>query len=182
MSRVQLISFATRIVSSSSSNSKLVLMLLSLLPCIVYMFMPICLLWVRNRIVVYPASGSSVGDAFKVTRLALKRSKGLRVSDEAWESVKPSNLLAHGQVEAVESSHKPGWISWDDQFVDEIKATLRALRVFIFFPVWYMADGGTNSILTSMAGSMTTNGLPSGSESTDTSTAARQSNPSQMIF
>jgi hypothetical protein len=105
----------------------------------------------------------------KVTRLALKRSKGLRVTDDAWESVKPSNLQAHGEVEAIESKHKPRWISWDDQFVDEIKATLRALRVFVFFPVWYMADGGTNSILTSMAGSMTTNGLPSEFESTDES-------------
>ncbi|RSH82130.1 hypothetical protein EHS25_006063 [Saitozyma podzolica] len=147
-------------IATSYAEKRIGFWLAYLLPGIVYMFMPICLLWVRNRIVVYPASGSSVGDAFKVARLALKRSKGLRVTDEAWESVKPSNLLAHGEVEVVELSHKPGWISWDDQFVDEIKATLRALRVFIFFPVWYMADGGTNSILTSMAGSMTTNGLP----------------------
>ena len=132
-----------------------------LLPGIVYMFMPIALLWVRKRIVIYPASGSSVGDAIKVARLAFKHGTSGRLTAEGWEAVKPTNLKASGEYDSLEAKHKEGWISWDDHFVDEVKATLKALRVFIFFPFWYMADGGTNSVLTSMAGSMTTNGLPS---------------------
>ena len=125
------------------------------------MFMPIALLWVRKRIVVYPAAGSSVGDAAKVVRLAIQQKGSLRLKEDSWDLAKPSTMRENGEYDIVASKHKAGWISWDDQFVDEVKATVKALRVFILFPFWYMADGGTNSILTSMAGSMTTNGLPS---------------------
>jgi POT family proton-dependent oligopeptide transporter len=128
------------------------------------MMMPIALIWVRKRITVYPASGSSVSAAFKVTGLAMKHGHNLRLTPESWEAVKPTNLKATGEFETIEVRKKTGWINWDDMFVDEVKATLKALQVFVFFPFWYMADGGTNSILTSMAGSMTTNGLPSKSE------------------
>ncbi|ORY25526.1 POT family-domain-containing protein [Naematelia encephala] len=147
-------------IATSYAEKRIGFWLAYLLPGIVYMLMPPCLLWVRSRITLYPASGSSVVDATKVTRLAIKHSKALKVTPESWEAVKPSNLRATGEFEALEAKHKPGWISWDDKFVDELKATFRAFRVFIFFPIWYLADGGTNSILTNMAGSMTTNGLP----------------------
>ena len=125
------------------------------------MLMPPCLLWVKPRIKLFPPGGTSVDDAFKVAGLIVKKSKGVKVTQETWDSVKPTNLRANGELEILEAKHKTGWISWDDKFVDELKTTLRAFRVFIFFPIWYMADGGTNSILTNMAGSMTTNGLPS---------------------
>ncbi|WRT66804.1 uncharacterized protein IL334_003767 [Kwoniella shivajii] len=131
-----------------------------MLPGFCFLLQPLSLLWVRSRITHFPPSGSSVGDAFKVIGQVLKRGKGLKGTEETWDSLKPSSLRANGEYEQLEATHKPGWISWDDQFVDEVKATLKALRVFVFLPAWYLADGGTDSILTNMAGSMTTNGLP----------------------
>ncbi|KAL1587632.1 hypothetical protein WHR41_03637 [Cladosporium halotolerans] len=131
-----------------------------LLPGIVYMLMPICLLWAKPRIIMYPPGGSSVADGIKVIRLVHQRAEHLSTTDADWEAVKPTNLEISGNYDAVASKHRPGWISWDDEFVDELRTTLKAFWVFAFLPLWYMADGGTNTILTNMAGSMTTNGLP----------------------
>jgi POT family proton-dependent oligopeptide transporter len=134
--------------------------MLSLSPGIVYMLMPACLLWAKPRITMYPPGGSSVADGVKIVRLVHKQAAHLKTTDADWEAVKPTNLEASGQYDTVAAKHKPGWISWDDDFVDELRTTLKAFWVFSFLPLWYMADGGTNTILTNMAGSMTTNGLP----------------------
>jgi POT family proton-dependent oligopeptide transporter len=124
------------------------------------MLMPACLLWAKPRITMYPPGGSSVADGVKVVRLVHKQAAHLKTTDADWEAVKPTNLEASGQYDTVVAKYKPGWISWDDDFVDELRTTLKAFWVFAFLPLWYMADGGTNTILTNMAGSMTTNGLP----------------------
>lgn len=109
---------------------------------------------------MYPPGGSTVADGIKVIRLVHQRAKHLSTTDADWEAVKPTSLEISGNYDAIASKHKPGWISWDDEFVDELRTTLKAFWVFAFLPLWYMADGGTNTILTNMAGSMTTNGLP----------------------
>ncbi|OCF72197.1 hypothetical protein I204_07462 [Kwoniella mangroviensis CBS 8886] len=149
-------------IATSYTEKRIGFWLSFMLPGICFLLQPLALLYARKRITHYPPSGSSVGDAFKVLRQVAGRVKGLnfKSADDAWESVKPSNLRAKGEYAQLAAKHKPGYFSYDDQSVDEVKATLKALRVFIFLPAWYLADGGTNSILTNMAGSMTTNGLP----------------------
>ena len=131
----------------------------SLLPGIVYLLTPICLVWAKPRIVMYPPGGSSVADGVKVMRVAQKEAKGF-IKEEDWEAAKPTKMRENGRYDAIVEKHRPGWISWDDQFVDELKTTLKAMQVFCLLPVWYMADSGTNTILTNMAGSLTTDSLP----------------------
>lgn len=36
---------------------------------------------------------------------------------------------------------KAGWVSWDDDFVDELRRTVKACKLFLFFPIFLMADG-----------------------------------------
>lgn len=55
---------------------------------------------------------------------------------------------------------KAGWVSWDDDFVDELRRTVKACKLFLFFPIFLMADGGVDSVLGSMGGSMTSKGVP----------------------
>lgn len=132
----------------------------SLLPGLVYLLTPVCMLWAKPRITMYPPGGSSVADSAKVVRLVYGNLKGLKASDEDWEAAKPTNMRESGKYDVVAANHSTGWISWDDKFVDELKTTLKAFAVFSLMPIWYMADGGTTTVLTNMAGSMTTNGLP----------------------
>jgi POT family proton-dependent oligopeptide transporter len=124
------------------------------------MLMPICLLWAKPRITMYPPGGSSVADGIKVIRIVHNQASHLKPTEADWEAAKPTKIKSSSQYEALAAQHKPNWISWDDDFVDELRTTLKAFWVFAFLPLWYMADGGTNTILTNMAGSMTTNGLP----------------------
>lgn len=109
---------------------------------------------------MYPPGGSSVADGIKVIGLVVKGAKGFKTTDEHWESVKPSQMRQDGTFDNIAEHHKAGWVSWDDKFVDELRTTLKAFWVFSFMPIWYLADGGTTTILTNMAGSLTTNGLP----------------------
>ncbi|KAG5646026.1 hypothetical protein DXG03_004628 [Asterophora parasitica] len=130
-----------------------------LVPLIVYLLMPIFLLITRNRLVKIPPRGSVVADTFKVGRVLLSNSgivKAWKGGDEFWNAAKPSQIAAEGRLTKKSS----GWIKWDDDFVDEIRRTFKACKLFIFLPIFYVGDGGLSSIQTSMAGSMTTNGAP----------------------
>ena len=82
-----------------------------------------------------------MADGIKVMRVAQHEAKGF-IKDKDWEAAKPTKLMESGEYDAIAEKHRPGWISWDDQFVDELKTTIKAMQVFCFMPIWYMADGG----------------------------------------
>lgn len=52
------------------------------------------------------------------------------------------------------------WITWDDAFVDEVQRTARACQILLFFPLYWLAYGQIATNLVSMAGTMTTHGVP----------------------
>jgi hypothetical protein len=72
-----------------------------------------------------------------------------------WDSAKPSVLAAKGTAE-----YKGRPIPWDDKLVDDVRRTLKACTVFLYYPVWILNNGGIGAIATSQAGSMTTDGTP----------------------
>ncbi|TFK50328.1 PTR2-domain-containing protein [Heliocybe sulcata] len=127
-----------------------------LTPTILFLLVPLALTWVYKRLVKYPPQGSGTLHAVKAFTLMIRRGGFLTVlkgGDKSWNSAKPSVILAQGG-EGV----KP--VAWDDEFVDDLRKTFNACKVFAFFPVWYIADGGLTTIQNSMAASMTTNGAP----------------------
>lgn len=68
-----------------------------------------------------------------------------------WDPAKPSHY-SDGQ--------KPGNITWDDAFVGEVARTLKATKVFLFFPFfwWTYIQLGTN--LTTVSASLFLGGTP----------------------
>ena len=48
-------------------------------------------------------------------------------ADDFWENVKPS----HFSVET-----RPGWMNFDDEWVDEVKRGFKACVVFCWFPIY----------------------------------------------
>ncbi|EPQ51346.1 PTR2-domain-containing protein [Gloeophyllum trabeum ATCC 11539] len=128
-----------------------------LTPTILFLLVPLALVWVYKRLVKYPPRGSGLLDAIKAFSLMIRRTgfrSALRGGDRLWESAKPSTISSEG------GEHRKSMPSWDDEFIDDLRKTVNACKVFAFFPVWYMADGGLNTIQNSMAASMTTNGAP----------------------
>lgn len=46
-------------------------------------------------------------------------------SSDFWERVKPSNI-----------ENKPQWMTFDDQWVDEVSRALKACAVFLWYPLY----------------------------------------------
>ena len=45
-------------------------------------------------------------------------------------------------------------------FVDEVRVSISACKIFLFIPIFAIADGGFGSVQTSQAASMIANGVP----------------------
>lgn len=72
-----------------------------------------------------PPSGSAIAEAAKFIKFATKgrwsNPKRLFAAD-MWENAKPSHIVGP----------KPGWMTFDDVYVDEIRRALKACQVFVW--------------------------------------------------
>ncbi|KAG6830565.1 hypothetical protein H0H92_016016 [Tricholoma furcatifolium] len=147
-------------VATTYAEKRVGFWLAYLIPLIIYLLMPAVLLVTRNSLIKLPPQGSVVADTFKVGRVLLSRAslkQAWKGGDDFWNAAKPSQIEAN----RVSGGEGPRWgIKWDDDFVDEIRRTFKACKLFMFLPIYYMADSGLTTIQTSQAGSMTTNGAP----------------------
>ncbi|KAJ1923499.1 peptide transporter ptr2 [Tieghemiomyces parasiticus] len=51
-------------------------------------------------------------------------------------------------------------VTWDDQFIDDLKRTLRACKVFLFYPIYWLCYSQITNNLISQASTMDTGGVP----------------------
>jgi len=108
--------------------------------------------------------------------------RGVEAKDAFWNVAKPTNLAASGQLD-VKGADWYNWVSWifwassgylelirrrdslflsqDDDFVDELRRTAQACKLFLWAPIFHLAAGGLDSIINSMGGAMVTDGVPS---------------------
>ncbi|KAJ6546896.1 PTR2-domain-containing protein [Mycena capillaripes] len=145
-------------VATSYSEKRIGFWLAYLLPGILYMLMPIVLIIVYPKLTRLPPQGSVVLDSFKVFRTLFSRAgfKGMIKGGDNWNVAKPSNIEVAGGLK----SKSTGWITWDDDFVDELKRTIVACKLFLFIPVFNLADDGLSTIQNNQGASLTTNGAP----------------------
>jgi hypothetical protein len=113
-----------------------------LLPGIIYFLLPLGLLLTYKKTYRVKPDGSALDEFFKIFGVAFTRSKGLLWKKGFFDSAKPSVLAAEG---ITSWGGKP--ISWSDALVGDVKRTLNACVMFLYFPVWYLNDvssGRTN--------------------------------------
>lgn len=99
---------------------------------------PIVTIVCKKRYVLTPPQGSMLPKVFKVWALALEGTFSLnpitwykRVhAPGLWEKAYPSN-------QAV----RPIWMTFDDHWVDEVRRGLLACKVFLWFPIYWLAYG-----------------------------------------
>ena len=125
-----------------------------LTPGVIYFLLPFLLWYLNNKLVKYPPDGSALGKVFKIVTMAFKKNwmfwkKGF------FDAAKPSLLAETGVTTFM---NKP--ISWTDKDVDDVRRTLTACGIFLYFPIYNLNDGGIGSVLTSQGSTMTTNGAP----------------------
>lgn len=129
-----------------------------LIPTIVFILCIPVLYFARNRYVKHPPSGSVLSNSLKLLALAskgrfsfnpVKWAKNMR-ADDFWENVKPSTLGAS----------KPAWMTFDDQWVEEVRRGFKACYVFLLFPFYWLVYNQISGNLVSQGATMTLNGVP----------------------
>jgi dipeptide/tripeptide permease len=114
--------------------------------------LPPLLYFVNPRLIKFPAGGSALGDFVKVNLLALQKA-GIRGFGRKgfFERAKPSVLAASGDTRIV---------NWDDSFVEDVRRTMGACAIFLFFPIQQINDGGLGASGNAQSAALTTNGVP----------------------
>ncbi|KAI8970889.1 oligopeptide transporter [Trametes punicea] len=129
------------------------------LPTVVFMICPFALYFGRNLYVKSPPQGSVLSKSLLIWRQAMKgrwswnpvRTWRSMSADDFWESVKPSRYMGE---------NRPSWMTFDDEWVDEVKRGFKACSVFMWFPIYWLTYNQLNNNLTSQAATMVTNGVP----------------------
>ena len=143
-------------VATSYSEKYVGYWLAYLLPGIIYFLLPILLWLVYKKVIRKPPGGSDLGKFFRVLGTSIKRNGFKHLGKASYlEAAKPSILASEGITSL--SGKK---ITWNDGFVEDVRRTLEACQIFLFFPLYNMNDGGIGNIQTNQGGSMTTNGAP----------------------
>ncbi|KAK2748184.1 MFS peptide transporter [Colletotrichum kahawae] len=97
----------------------------------------------RKTYVNRPPQGSVITDAFKAL--------GMMIASRNMDAAKPSWRAANGK-------DKP--VPWNDHFVDELKRALRACKVFVFYPIFWVCYGQFSTNFVTQAGQMEGHGMP----------------------
>ncbi|KAL5334966.1 POT family-domain-containing protein [Aspergillus crustosus] len=127
-----------------------------LLPTIMFCFCPLVLFLLRNKYILVPPTGSVYSQAYRLIRLAINKHWSgsfpayKKNGTPFWETVKPSTL----------GNDRPAWMTFDDAWVDEVARGLKACRVFLWYPLYWLAYNQMLNNLTSQAATMELNGVP----------------------
>jgi POT family proton-dependent oligopeptide transporter len=97
----------------------------------------------RKSYVVRPPQGSIITDAFKAI--------GMMIKARNTQAPKPSWRAENGRV---------GNVPWNDHFIDELNRALRACKVFVFYPIFWVCYGQFSSNFVTQAAEMRGHGMP----------------------
>ena len=103
------------------------------------------LLLTKKIYVVQVPQGSAIPNAFRVLWKATSHKFDL-------ETAKPSYEALHGNSKSI--------TLWDDSFVEEVRRTLIACRVFLFLPFYFVSYVQIYTNFVSQAATMETHGIP----------------------
>lgn len=120
-----------------------------LLPAIIYILLPILLLWRYKHMVKVPARGSDLTNFVKIVSVALKRNKGKFWAKNFFDAAKPSTLAAAGSR-----------VGWTDKAVEDARRTASACQIFLYLPIYFLNDNGVGSVQSNQGASMKSDGAP----------------------
>lgn len=113
--------------------------------CLCFFVLGITILIAGKRsYVVHPPKGSIIINAFRAMWIGLRNGANM-------EAAKPSYQDKRGRRYQT---------SWDDVYIDELKRGLAACRVFLFYPIYWVAYSQMLNNFISQAGTMQLHGIP----------------------
>lgn len=110
-----------------------------LLPLILYLPLPLLLIWLKPRLVLHKPGGSDLPNVFRVIKHGLANGGIFRIGRKGWwDNAKPSVRAEKGL------SAEP---HYSDQFVGDVQRTMQATGMFCFFPVQFWNDNGYSCLV-----------------------------------
>ncbi|ODV81222.1 PTR2-domain-containing protein [Suhomyces tanzawaensis NRRL Y-17324] len=129
------------------------------IPIIVYLFLPVIFFVLQKKLVKEHPQGSVLTNTFKILRVSYRGNWIKRMREGTfWEYASPAKMAERGQIYYKTKTQSP--ITWNEQWVLDIKQTFNSCKIFIYFPIYNICDSGLGSVETSQAGSLTTKGVP----------------------
>ncbi|KAL5087890.1 hypothetical protein Trisim1_007299 [Trichoderma cf. simile WF8] len=123
-----------------------------LLPLILYLPLPLLLIWLKPRLVLHKPGGSDLPNVFRVIKHGLANGGVFRIGRKGWwENARPSVRAEKGLSPETHYS---------DQFVVDVQRTMQATGMFCFFPVQFWNDNGIGSSANFLGTMLTGNGVP----------------------
>ncbi|GJN73832.1 oligopeptide transporter [Purpureocillium lilacinum] len=123
-----------------------------LLPLILYIPLPLLLIWLKPRLVHHKPGGSDLPNLMRVISHCLRNGGIFRIGRRGWwDAAKPSVIAAKG---LTPETH------YNDAFVEDVKRTMQATGMFCFFPVQFWNDNGIGSSANFLGTMLTGNGVP----------------------
>lgn len=130
-------------------------------PIVIYLILPVILYIVGPKLYIAEKQESVFINFSKILRVGFESGWIQRYrSGQFWEYTKPSVMASRGRDFYKNTKKGVKEITWTDQWVLDIEQTVKACKIFLYFPIYLMNDGGIGSIQTSQAGSMSLNGVP----------------------
>ncbi|KAH8882928.1 POT family protein [Thozetella sp. PMI_491] len=126
-----------------------------LLPTVLFLIAPVVLFFNRKNYILMPPTGSVLSKFFKVLGYVMKGKWSLNFArmrrEFTWDIARPSQ---------VPVDQRPAWMTYDDEWIDELRRGLKACKVFLFLPIFFLAYNQMTNNLTSQASTMELNGTP----------------------
>ncbi|EFY87544.1 oligopeptide transporter, putative [Metarhizium acridum CQMa 102] len=105
-----------------------------LLPLLLYLPLPLLLLWLKPRLVLHKPGGSDLPNVLRAIGHGMADGGIFRIGRAGWwENAKPS---VRAQKGLSPETH------YSDEFVVDVQRTMQATGMFCFFPVQYWNDNG----------------------------------------
>jgi POT family proton-dependent oligopeptide transporter len=129
------------------------------LPTAIFLICPAIMAWGKKRYTQAKPQGSVLSKAMRILMFAQKGRWSINPvrtwknmhDGTFWESVKPSNIAP---------ANRPSWMTFDDQWVDEVARGFAACAVFAWYPLYWITYNQLNNNLTAQADTMILNGIP----------------------
>ncbi|KAA8895246.1 MFS peptide transporter [Sphaerosporella brunnea] len=129
------------------------------LPTILFLFCPMIMFLCRNKYSTSPPTGSVTSKAWNACMLAMKGRWSINPvktyrnlhADDFWDACKPSK---------IDPASRPTWMTFDDEWVDQLRRGLLACKVFLWYPLYWLAYNQMTNNLTSQAATMQLHGIP----------------------
>lgn len=130
-----------------------------MLPTAVFLTCPAIMFWGRKRYHQAPPQGSVVSKSFKLLFYAQK-GRWSTNPWRTWKNMHDGTFWASVKPSSIEPANRPKWMTFDDQWVDEVRRGFAACAVFAWYPLYWLTYGQLTNNLTAQAGTMVLNGLP----------------------